>query len=220
MKIRVHYDPLGYEKACGCGCGQKDAPYETVQIDFWESEAFSPAFIAARSTGKTLTGAAKTFKNVLKYRSDALVVGPRYESQVRAVLVPKYLEIIPKELIWQPPGAQKYHETQKCIVIKDLEALAQGKEEPGCTIWFRSGDQPDTIEGFTVGTVHLDEAARMDEMVYGLALPCLRHPKGPGQIFITTTPPAGVRHWVNKRWGNGRRTEVEGRRGRGGSTAA
>lgn len=203
--IIVPYQPLGQED---------NAPCETVQIDFWDSEAFAPAFLAARGAGKTLSGAGKTVKNVLLHRSDALVVGPRYESQVRAVLVPKYLEIIPKQLIYCPGGAHPYHETHKKIILKDLDALNAGRDEPGCTIWFRSGDEPDTVEGFTVGTVHIDEAGRMDELVFGLALGCLRDPKGPGQIIVTCTPPASRRHWVNRRWGNGRWEQVPDRKGR------
>ncbi len=203
--IIVPYQPLGQED---------NAPCETVQIDFWDSEAFAPAFLAARGAGKTLSGAGKTVKNVLLYRSDALVVGPRYESQVRAVLVPKYLEIIPKQLIYCPGGAHPYHETHKKIILKDLDALNAGRDEPGCTIWFRSGDEPDTVEGFTVGTVHIDEAGRMVEQVFGLALGCLRDPKGPGQIIVTCTPPASRKHWVNRKWGNGRWEQVPDRKGR------
>jgi len=86
------------------------------------------------------------------------------------------------------------------IALKAYELSLDGAEAP-------------VLDGFTVGTVHLDEAARMDELVYGLALPCLRHKKGPGQLFVTTTPPAGVRHWVNRRWGNGMRRDVDGRKG-------
>ena len=216
----IDYEPLGYEDrgskpewhdhiwgASTCafpGCPSR----KTVQIDFWESEASAPGFLAARGTGKTLSGAAKTLKNVLTFGADALIIAPRYD-QVRAVLVKKYLELIPKELIWCPPGAHPYHETHKTIILKNLEALAGGVDEPGATLWFRSGDEPEMIEGFTVGTVHLDEAARMAELVYQLALPCRRDPRGPGQIIMTTTPPGGRNHWVNQKWGNGHWQEGE-----------
>jgi len=204
-EIVVPYLPLGYEPG---------APCETAQIDFWESTAFSPAFLAARGAGKTLSGAAKTLKNILEFGSNALVVGPRYESQVRAVLVEKYLELIPKELIWCPPGARPYHETHKVIYLVDPKTILHKEPSPGPQIWFRSGDEPDTIEGFTVGTVHLDEAGRMVEEVFGLALGCLRDPRGPGQIIVTCTPPFGRLHWVNRKWGNGRWEELKDRKGR------
>ncbi len=171
MDIRIDYEPLGYEDG---------APYHTVQEDFWDSEAFSPAFLAARGAGKTMAGAAKNLKNMLLHGSNSLVVGPRYESQVRAVLVPTYLEVIPKELLFQP-----YHETHKSLLLCDLHALARNKREPGQTIWFRSGDEPETVEGFTVGTVNLDESARMDKAGYGLALGCSSDSKGADQIITT-----------------------------------
>jgi len=197
--------PLGLEEG---------AKWPTVQIDFYESKESSPAFIAARGAGKTLTGAGKTFTNVLTHGSNALIVGPRYTTQVRHILVEKYLEIIPREFIWAPAGARLYHESLHVITLKDLSTIKDDPGEPGAKLFFCSGDEPDTIEGFTVGTVHLDEAGRMHEDVYGLALGCCRDPRGPGQIIITCTPPFNRQHWVNVKWGNGKWSEVEGKHGR------
>ena len=97
MDIAVRYQPLGYETACGCGCGQKDAPYETVQIDFWESEADTPAFVGATRSGKTMTGAAKLNRNILKHNTNGLVVGPTWD-QTRQIQIDYLLKLSVRDI--------------------------------------------------------------------------------------------------------------------------
>jgi hypothetical protein len=201
MDIIVPYQPLGYEDG---------APYHTVQEDFYESTARTPAFIGAARAGKTMTGGGKGFSNVLTYGSNLLAIAPRWD-QVRGILVEECLKIIPKELVWPTGDGGLFHETQKVIRILDLRALEQGRKEPGPVIYFRSGEEPGAIYGFTCGTVWIDEAPQMAEETFGAAVE--RCSQRPNQLFATFTPKAGRQNWANKKWALGYREQVENKRG-------
>jgi hypothetical protein len=199
MDIFVDYLPLGDEEG---------APYETVQQDFFYAPENTPALVGATRGGKTVTGAGKNVSNTLQYQTNGLVVGPRWD-QVRGILVEEYLKIIPKGLIWPTADGGLYHETQKIIRLLDLRALEQGRKEPGPVIYFKSGEDPKAIYGFTCGTVHLDEAPQMAEEVFGASVE--RCSQKPNQLFATFTPKAGRQNWANKKWALGYMEQVVGK---------
>ena len=212
MDIAVRYQPLGYETACGCGCGQKDAPYETVQIDFWESEADTPAFVGATRSGKTMTGAAKLYRNILKHNTNGLVVGPTWD-QTRQIQIDYLLKLIPKELTVPTAEGGYFHETQKVMRLVDLPHFRKtGEKITGPTIYARSGEDARGIYGFTCGTVWLDEAPQLSEEVFGASVS--RCSQKPSQLFATFTPKGGTKNWANRKWALGALQEVENRVGR------
>lgn len=206
-QIIIPYQPLGYEDR---------APYETVQIDFWETEADTPALVGASRSGKTMTGAGKGLRNTLrewqehKRLVNGFVVGPRWD-EVRGVLVEEYLKVIPPDLVWKTADGGIFHETQKVIRLVDFNALREGRREPGPLIYYRSGEDPKAIYGFTCGWVHQDEAAQMVQEVMGASVERCSDP--PNQLFATFTPQGGRRHWANQKWALGQKQLVDGRRG-------
>jgi hypothetical protein len=202
-----YFEPLGAEP---------DAPYPTVQMDFWDSKALSPALIGAARCGKTMTGAGKTFATVIEQLElgsvcNALVVGPRWD-EVRAVLVEEFLKIVPRDLVSLTSDGKIFHETRKEIRLLDLAALARGKKVPGPIIWFRSGEDPKALYGYTCGVVLMDEAGQMVEEC--LVACSSRLSQNPSRLFATFTPYGGTQHWANKKWALGAQFPVIGEAGR------
>lgn len=93
--IEVPYLPLGVEEG---------APWETAQIDFWESSADSPAFIGASRSGKTRTGCGKMLSNMLYYRetqkiirlADLATLNEDHKEPGPTALVVRYREVVRK----------------------------------------------------------------------------------------------------------------------------
>jgi len=76
---------------------------------------------------------------------------------------------------------------------KDLRLLGDRR------IVFRSADDPNQLRGANVGFLWLDEAALMDEEIWPIAIPTLRH--RPGRAIATTTPRG--KNWLYTLWTDG-----------------
>lgn len=200
-EIEVPFQPLGYEE---------DAPYQTVQIDFWESEARTPAMVGAARLGKTMTGAGKMLANVLRHQTNGLIIGPTWR-QTEDIALAELLKILPRELVYLTADGGVFHHTRQLVQLLDLKALAKGEKKPGPVIHCRSGEDPKAIYGFTCGTVWQDEAALQPEETFGAAVARCSDP--PWQLFATFTPKGGRRNWANQKWALGLKSPVEARRG-------
>lgn len=67
-------------------------------------------------------------------------------------------------------------------------------EYGGSRIYFRSADRPDELRGMNLGWFAIDEASKNPQLVWEIMIGRLRHPAGPGQGWISTTPKG--RNWV------------------------
>lgn len=171
---------------------------ETGQVPFAESKAAMPGFFGAAGTGKTEQGCCKVLETVMGAGCDALVVAPTYSMLERSTLV-KYVEL------GRPAVADQghvYNHSRHCMELRN-----------GKTIWFATGESPESIKGTQVGIVHIDEvclvdpkaADQADSITFQSCISRRRWPNIPHgwreQLIVTGTP-KGVEHWTYKVWGD------------------
>jgi len=154
-------------------------------VNFLQSQAKLSLFIGGVRSSKTFTGSVKGCLIALQTpNSLGLVIAPTY-SMVRDVLVKTYIDILTLFFGLQQGTDFTYHKSNHHLHIHG-----------GGDVLFRSGENPERLEGITADWYHLDEAAQMSEKVYKICLDRttrpLTLPRGYG--WITTTPKG--QNWV------------------------
>ncbi len=154
-------------------------------VNFLQSQAKLSMFIGGVRSSKTFTGAVKGCLIALQTpNSLGLVIAPTY-SMVRDVMVKTYIDILTLFFGLQQGTDFTFHKSNHHLHIIG-----------GGDILFRSGENPERLEGITADWFHLDEAAQMSEKVYKICLDRtsrpLTLPRGYG--WITTTPKG--QNWV------------------------
>jgi predicted phage terminase large subunit-like protein len=174
----------------------------TAQEPFVASKARHPGFFAASGTGKTRMGALKLTMKAIEMGTIPpdewkrwnqtpfmMACAPTYK-MLQKVLIPTYLQIIPKEL-WDGD----YRVSDGYLPLKN-----------GIQIWFASAEDPMLLYGPTLLAFHLDEVCQMVPKVWQVMTFRLRGPlpdgvPGPRQGFVTGTP-QGLPHWTYDMWGD------------------
>lgn len=156
------------------------------QFQFWRSGAKYPAFIGGIGSGKTRAGGVKILQ--MPARSRGMVVAPTY-AMLRDATLASFLEFA------RPLVADFNRSTLTMTLVNGTEIL------------WRSADKPNRLRGPNLGWAWIDEAGylRNGPSTWEVLQGRLRHPLGPGQMWVTTTPKG--RNWLWKRWANARTSD-------------
>lgn len=138
---------------------------------FQDQALFAPerfvAIISGIRGGKTTAGALWTGIQVAKYPGEnGLIVAPTYKSLQQAAL--------PTFFKYNPTFKQYYHETKSLIELPT-----------GGTIFIRSMEDPDCIEGLEARYAWMDEAGRMKHLAWVNVQGRVSIKQGP--VLLTTT---------------------------------
>lgn len=143
--------------------------YQKLALD---SEARFILLQAGIQSGKTMAGAMWLIKEILFYQSqgesyDYAIISPTYKLLQQSTLR-KFLEVAPR---W----FGTYKANDSIFELTD-----------GGTIFIRSAEDPDTLEGMTIKAAWLDEAGQMKERVWSIMYGRLNILRG--RMIMTTTP--------------------------------
>ena len=159
-----------------------------AQLGFIKCPVKYPAFAGGRGSGKSVGGALKALLKCYKNKGmQGLVTAPDY-NRLSGSTLPTYEKFFPPEFITK---VNKNDFT--------LETIFNNK------IYFRSTTEPQTLRGYSVGFVHMDEGAYSELEAFNAVQPCLRGLPEGNQLWVTTTP--NIRNplnWVYKLWHAGR----------------
>ncbi len=138
----------------------------------WEAFTCPKRFVlcsAGIQGGKTFVGAVWLLNRIQQYPDDNhLICAPTYKILQQSTL-PKFRELVPSRVA-------KFHEQDSFFEI------VGGKG----SIFVRSGEDPDTLEGMTLRSAWLDEAGNMKKRVWVIIQG--RTSILQGQVFMTTSP--------------------------------
>jgi len=163
---------------------QLDHAGSRAQLAFWSSEHRFRLFLGGVGAGKTRAGAVECLR--MPSGSPGMVVAPTYKIMRQSTL-PGLFEIVRPLLI---PGRTNDTLLEKVGKI-DLAAEFNKSDLTlrlvnGTQIYLRSGEDPESLRGPSLGWAWLDEAALMDRMVMMVMVGRLR--VAPERLWLTTTP--------------------------------
>ena len=125
--------------------------------------------VAGVQTGKTVTGAIWLYLQINKNPTAEFIIGaPNYKTLEQSTMQ-KFFDLFPVKTLG-------HFDKQRMVLT--------GKS--GFKIWFRSLDDPDSIEGISAKAVWLDEAGKMKRKAWVNAMG--RVSATNGRILLTTTP--------------------------------
>ena len=176
-------------------------PQPGQQSAFVNCLATFVAFFAGFGGGKTWAGATKVVKNILgRYRGwDGLIVAPSY-GDLETFVMPELMKRLEEVGI-----KAKYKASSPSGIYYRIRVDGKRKQ---CKIHLRSGSYPESIAGFQVAWVWIDEAARIPvgkTPTKDVKTQCIARMRGIGlesvQMIITTTH-EGDLTWVCEDWLN------------------
>ena len=143
-----------------------------------------PLFIGGYGSGKTwaLSAKALTLAGV-NAGLPGLIISPTYR-ELRDVTILTFLELLEKFGI-----PYDHHETYYNVKLPWWKSV----------VWFRSADKPESLKGPTVAWAGLDEIARLDKAIWGVALSRVRHPRATMRQTFAVGTPEGY-NWVYEKW--------------------
>lgn len=195
-----------------------DAPEQIIEPLGWSADGWQRELLhsqhqqllvcCSRQSGKSLIAAAKALSLALTRPKSVIVLISRSLRQASEVLR-KVKEINRayrgerlRTQLWQPVPVKKLAELDTQI---DSEGTVRDNE---LSLEFGNGSRiismpcsPDTVVGFTVDLLILDEAARIPDSVYFPLRPMLAiaRSEGRGQLLALSTP-FGKRGWFWEAW--------------------
>ncbi len=156
-----------------------------AQADFVFSEVRHPFMCSGRSGGKTVAGVIKSFKLCLDYPGIAgCATEPSYRACER-VLIPAIRKI------WGlTEGVDWWFRAGRMVI----------EFKNGSVLYFGYAEEPDSTRGLTLGFFWMDEPEiGFQEEAFMILQGSLRQEGYPHQGYLTGTP-AGVRHWLYRRF--------------------
>lgn len=173
-------------------------PHSLAQTQFIFDSREYLAYFAGFGGGKTWAGATKAYLNTTQWLRgrNGLMIAPNF-TDLETICIP---ELITR---FEDQGYPcNYRPSKKYIMIK---LKIKGVWE-NIYIYLRSGEHPESIAGFNVGWVWIDEACRIPEGktpskdVKTNCIGRMRHPNDPRkQLFLTSTH-EGELTWPYKDW--------------------
>ena len=155
-----------------------DIKLTNPQRDFFMSTAKNTAVVAGFGSGKTQVATSRMIATMISYPSiNMAYLAPTYPL-IRDIFYPKITEMLP-----QIGLGYKINKVENVVYIKGL-----GK------IYCRTMDNPDTIVGWEVGDVFMDEFDVLKKekaiQVFNKVSARMRQkfPNKPNQLYISTTP--------------------------------
>lgn len=148
----------------------KYSPHDK-QREFHDLDNKFRAFVAGVGSGKSLAGVMEVIKHAVKYpKTSWVIVAPSYRMLKDATLK-SFEEFCPKELIQNHVRGEKRYE------------LINGSQ-----IWYRSGDDPESLRGPNLHGFFVDEAALCKKSVWDILLGRIRATGAPNRGWLATTP--------------------------------
>ena len=140
------------------------------QLVFVQDMTKFTALSGGVGSSKTWAGAIKSLKLCGEYPGIVgIVTAPSYKVLADSTF-PAYENIFPRSIY-------SFNKTDFKMTIKN-----------GCTILFRSTDDPLLLEGITAGFFHMDEGAKSPRRGFEIMRDRLRQPDMPCIGYVTTTP--------------------------------
>ncbi len=137
------------------------------------SRAFNRfALIAGRRGGKTLIGALAAVEEASVPNTLGWCVAPTY-GDLHDYVIPAVLKVLPQS--WLAPGKEGWSAFHQTLTLRN-----------GAQIAFRSADDPERMRGPGLNWLWLDEARKVNKLVWDTVKPALIDRRG--AAFITTTP--------------------------------
>lgn len=152
------------------------------QRKFVESKAFVTGFVGGRGTGKTTVAALYIALNS-RDGDPWMAVSPTY-TELEDSTWPVVESMYKRAGIW-------------ISAVKSPIRRVRFRTQDGgeSSIVFRTGEKPESLRGPSKAGLWLDEPGTMNEEVYKIGLPVLRHRGQSGKLLMTFTP-RGKRHWT------------------------
>jgi len=156
------------------------------QKQFLTTPAKYPGFIGGVGSGKTYAGCLRALLRCAPGQ-DGLILAPTYP-------------------LLRDVTQRTFFEIADLFNLRYSFGKAEEKAEvAGCTVLFRTADQPERLRGLNLNWAYLDEAALMAEKTWKIVLGRLRI--GKPSAWVTTTP-AGY-NWIWKQWVESRDPQYE-----------
>lgn len=143
-----------------------------AQAKFWASSARHRAFVGGIGSGKTLAGCIEVMRQPAG--SYGTIIAPSYP-MLRDATQLTFFE-------WLSPFVHQHNKSDGVTTLVN-----------GTQIFWRSGDNPESLRGPNLNWFWLDEADYMDEDVWKIMLGRIR--RSPTSAWITTSP-NGDANWV------------------------
>jgi phage terminase large subunit-like protein len=170
-------------------------PFAPHQTALHLSDAKIRAAITGAQAGKTRCGCAETIdyairqpdyspEDIVRGMPYTMVIGAPTYPVVRRVILPTFLELVPKPLI----VGDGYHEGRHLLRIRGVRGESH--------VYFLSAKLSETWQGMTLYWIWLDEFPLLREQMYDEALTRL-NTRG-GKLLLTGTP-RGPANWAKAR---------------------
>lgn len=162
----------------------KADPWLPKQKLFLTTTCKYKAYIGGLGSGKTYVLMADAIYAAMEYAENRLlIISPTY-NMFRDNIIPVLRQIMPVELLKGMSWDKAYNRTHN-----ELEFIN------GSIMVFRTADEPQKLQGQTVGYIGIDEAGEVSEDIFLAAKGRLRM-KGPRLVFAVAGNPPPESHWL------------------------
>jgi hypothetical protein len=156
-------------------------PYPHQEIfHSWQPDAgklLIKGIVTGYGGGKTHAGVREMIKlAILNAPLPCLYVEPTY-GMIQDILLPAFDEVL-TEWGWH----YTYNKSSKVLIIT----------KPNAVLWFRSGDNPDSLKGPNIAAAAIDEPFIQSRGVYKQVIARIRHPRARRRVLLLTGTPEGL----------------------------